>query len=59
MSWLLFFQIVILTMWFYFIVYGLIEGYFQKKFDKDLELHDIKSARKSYKDYYIHDKLGG
>lgn len=51
MGWILFFQIVILATWFYLLAYALIDGYFKKKFDKDLELHDVKSASKSYKDY--------
>lgn len=48
MSWTLFFQIVILAMWFYLLSYALIEGYFKKKFDKDLEFHDFTSNNKKF-----------
>lgn len=57
MGWILFWQIVILAMWFYILGYALIEGYLRKKFDKDLALHDVKSGSKSYNDYRS-DKLG-
>ena len=52
MSWILFFQIIILMLAVHVFGYALIETYFQKKFDKDLELHDVKNAHKSYKDYH-------
>lgn len=51
MGWILFLQIIILAMWFYLLAYALIDGYFKKKFDKDLELHDVTSANKSHKGY--------
>ena len=54
MGWILFWQIVILAMWFYILGYALIEGYLRKKFEKDLALHDIKS----YRDYRDYNKFG-
>lgn len=35
MSWTLFCQIVLLSMWFYLLGYALIEGYFKKKYGRD------------------------
>ena len=45
MGWILFCQITILAMWFYLLGYALIEGYFKKKYERDVKLLNMKYGK--------------